>query len=1113
MSAAPLHDPRASLWVTANAGCGKTHILVERLLFLLLTCPPPARILCLTFTRAAAGEMLERISGRLAKWQLMPQAQLRRELAQLGCADAGAALLPRARSLFARVLESVDTMRVQTIHSFCASLLRRFPLEAGVPPSFRVSGEDEARLARRQTLARFYAQLASGLDEGAAGAQADMARFAGTAGRAVMEVMLDRIEAEREAFANLWQQENWQDELAELLAAEKNQTEETILAEIAAQCPQEKLAQARDILAAGSITDQRAAERIGQIFLPGGEQDYLLAFFTRQQEPRKNLATKRSLAAEPVMAAEQERLIGILTRAAAQRVYQDSLLLAQAGRQAASLHQRARLESGLLDYEDLILRAASLLTDRAASDWVRYKLDGGIDHVLVDEAQDTSAAHWKVIAALAQEFYAGAGSAQRSRTFFAVGDPKQSIFSFQGADARLFAGQHARFASLAQNGGRPWHDLLLTRSYRSLPLVLRAVDKVFTDPDLAQGVTDKKPLRHQSARPRREHRQARVEIWPVCDSESSAAEEEAWTLPSASRADEIWRAPIGQCARQLARKIAELCAGGEKAENIIVLVRRRGTFSRLLTLALHNENLPAAGADRMKLADHLAVMDVMALGRFVLLPEDDLNLAALLKSPLCQLDEDALMELALKRGQHSLWHALGQRTEEIYVRAHQWLSARRAFADQKGVYDFFADALAAAGGRRALIAAFGVDAVQPLAEFLDLALEYDHRQPSSLEHFLSWLHDSGHEMKRQADQRGGVNVMTMHAAKGLEAKVVFLACLPAHRHPARLYFAGQNNLLPLFVRQRSPYEPDCVVQARTREDRLAEEEGNRLLYVALTRARDQIYLCGFEDGKKARPGWLDAIADRLPFCAAPPPDLAEPPPLKPPPVLSAGAPPPETPPPVQAEASPLLHIAPSSFGRRLPSSLLAPVSDAAKRGVIIHEILRFAPGLPPAQWQAKAKRFLALPQHNYPPAGQNELLAEAAALLAEKEFAPFWQNASSEAPLAGIVPLNGRPVHISAQLDLLAAPDEGPDKGLVRFADYKTSQHPPQTLPPPSSAEMRQMALYHLLLAALYPGRALIAALVWTHAPRLMILPPGHIAAAQKILPEAIGTQDETPYI
>ncbi|WP_062208747.1 double-strand break repair helicase AddA [Aureimonas sp. AU12] len=913
-------DPTRSVFVAANAGSGKTHVLTERVVRLLLSDADPSKILCLTYTKAAAAEMQTRVFKRLAAWTTMADADLAKALRDLERAEPSPDRIRKARRLFARALETPGGLKIQTIHAFCEAILHQFPLEANIPGHFEVMDDSASSLllaeARRMLISGAVPDPADPEAATLAEAFAEALMLAGEWGldALIAEIVAkrDRLRRHLDAVGGL---EGAEDHLRRALGLRADASEETILAG-AIDPPgleedfRERLAEAAsrstkatDNKLAAKLLAFESAERPATRF--GALKAILLKADGGRYKPG-SIATKavadgfEDLSERLEMAADfvdeaNERLATL-------RLYRASRAALVIAERLEADYQALKRRRGQLDFEDLIVRTADLLLRSEASAWVHFKLDQGIDHVLVDEAQDTSPRQWQVVRQLVEEFFAGGAARPRPRTVFAVGDEKQSIYSFQGASPAMFSGERAGMERLAAAAGLPFSRVELHQSFRSVADVLDAVDRVFTEPADRRGLTfgDEKPV-HVSARA---GEPGLIEVWPVL-------------VPAATAASDDWLAPIdhqpqSSPANRLARRIAAQIKawigqpirvkGVERplgAGDMLILVRKRSGFVAAMGAALREAGIKVAGADRLVITDHIAVQDLMALGRTVANSEDELSLAAVLKSPLFGFSDDELMALALSRatetrpeplylalrlvaragGDRRLPDFLGDEARRILhekaLLAFARLEELRRRAGFETVFTFFARLLGPEGGRRRLVARLGRDAGDVVDAFLDLALAEEEAGRGGLDAFLADLAASPPTIKREMEHgRGEVRIMTTHASKGLEAPVVFLVdpgSAPfSHAHGAKLIeWTDMPGLVPdtppgfLWCPETS-LRNEVVVGLREIERARAEDEYRRLLYVGLTRAADRLVVCGLAGTRGPdEASWLQRVQAAL----------------------------------------------------------------------------------------------------------------------------------------------------------------------------------------------------------------------------------------------------------
>jgi ATP-dependent helicase/nuclease subunit A len=854
---------------------------------------------------------------------------------------------------------------------------------------------------------------------------------------------------------------------------------------------------------------------------------YCTQYLTKEGQIRQRLITARALAANPgvdeILLAEAMRLVDLRDRCNAAVVANATAALLRLGAQMLQSYDAHKTSRSLLDYEDLVLATRDLLQRAGVAPWVLFKLDGGLDHILIDEAQDTNPEQWEIVAALAQEFFAGEGARAEVRTVFAVGDPKQSIFGFQRADPASFARMRQHFKRRVDDARALWDDIPLTISFRSTAAVLDAVNAIFSRPEAQEGLFAAGTwLRHE---PSRIGQAGLVELWPPA-LPLEASDPLPWVPPLQRRPGD---SPRGRLARLIAARIAIMIRSGERLESrgrpvqagdFLVLVRRRNSFVEELVRELKQRSVPVAGVDRMVLTEQLAVMDLVALGQFLLLPDDDLTLATVLKSPFIGLAEDDLYALAHPRA-GGLWTELRERRDEspAFAHAHAVLSELLAQADFVPPYELYADLLGRRGGRRALLARLGPDAADPIDEFLNLTLAYERNHVPSLQGFLQWLGVGGVEIKRDLDRETGgqVRIMTVHGAKGLQAPIVILPdTMQTPRHTARLLWIDDRagDTLPLWS-PRTGFDDTRTGGAREDRRSLEAQEQNRLLYVALTRAEDRLYVCGWH-GRQTPPAdcWYHRMADGIaglgePFafdCRAElgpqgwagtgrrlgtPQTATARPDSRVRAAMQAVAtePPPWYRLPARAEGPGTRPLTPSRPAGAEPA-VRTPIGPddrlRFRRGLVIHRLLELLPELPQERRMEACRRFLARPVHELDPAAQEEIAHETLAVLDHPTFAPlFGPGSRAEVRVVGELAGAHGTMVLSGQVDRLVV-----TAAEVLVLDYKTNRPPPATEGEVAEIYLRQMAAYRAVLRRIYADRPATCALLWTDGPRLMPLSP-----------------------
>ncbi|PRX03432.1 UNVERIFIED_ORG: DNA helicase/exodeoxyribonuclease V subunit A [Martelella mediterranea] len=1141
-------DPVRTVWVSANAGSGKTHVLTQRVVRLLLAGARPSAILCLTYTKAAASEMSNRVFGRLAEWAVLPETELADEIAEIEGARPDALKIAVARRLFAHALETPGGLKIQTIHAFCESLLHRFPLEANVAGHFSVLDDIAAATLLADARRQLLTATASREDPALSDAFQTVLDIADDSG---LEKLLGEIVSARHAVRPFLEEARRTDGLEARLRAAygfgKDADAETIAAEAWPLAGLEDLSTLVGI--ARDDGGSRAAGFADQLQAAVEARDAVSrfsalesAFLKTDGTPKadstlvfKSLRTRAPELGEAVLAAAQQ-VFAVRDRLNRFYIFEKTLAALVLADRLDTRYEALKQRRGKLDFEDLIARTAALLARSDSGPWVHYKLDQGIDHILVDEAQDTAPLQWDVVRALSEDFFTGEGARPGLRTMFAVGDEKQSIYSFQGARPERFAAEGRLTQKRVSAIAADFSKLGLPLSFRSTASVLSAVDCVFSLPENRKGLSaEGDETVHVS---NRLGHPGSVEAWEMI-APAETENEEDWTAPFDATPEQ---APAAILARRIAHRISQMI-GHEtivekdrtrpvRAGDILVLVRKRDAFVNALTRALKSPyDIPVAGADRLRLADHIAVKDLMALGRFAVLPEDDLSLAAVLKSPLLGLGEDDLFAIAARRkpGEH-VWSSLRRLAavgDETLAATAATLERIINAARRRTAFDFYADILAREGGRRAFLARLGSEAGDILDEFLNAAKDHEDTGLPGLQSFLDVMEEGGLEVKREQDKgRDEVRIMTVHASKGLEAPVVFLVdsggrpFVSSHLSGFRVMAEG----LPVWHAAKKDADSSVLADIARREDE-TKEEYRRLLYVAMTRAADRLVVAGYRGRTEVPDCWHRLVWSALSTDEkgrAQTVEIAGPsgeswsgliwqekiPPRVFKPVVDDAADAEERLPlpaaltePFREEARPAPPLSPSRAGLEvedppplvtLPLFGAASASLALERGRLVHRLLQLLPGFDVRDREDACRRYLSRAATHLPEAESDAIWKSVMAVMAVPELASvFSADARAEVSITGTVRLEAGAFTVSGRLDRMAVEDDA-----VVLVDFKTNRNPPQESEPVPLSHAAQMAVYREILAPLYPGKAVSCLLVYTETTAVRRLTPDELSAA-----------------
>ncbi len=1089
--------PAKSIFVSANAGSGKTSLLTKRVLSLLLSGIEPSHILCLTFTNAAAAEMSARVLKQLGSWVMMEDAALETALAEIMECTPDKRQMAFARSLFAKVLDAPEGVRIQTIHAFCQSLLRRFPLEAATSPHFSVmdtrTSEEMMREAKIHLFNSSNPEVVSAVRALATEASEPVFRdllkniidnrkkFILTSSTDV-----DLIIAKKKVWDALGVKENISEtELLKNYFTYDNETQTNLRAITA-------------LLLEGGERDKKTGEGLARwleknVKSISAASEYRQLFLTDKGEPRKQLFNKVTLTDESLVEqlfAERDRVLAYDNACKAINIARRTCHMLTLAHALLGIYESQKQIQAQMDYDDLIHTASRLLTRDMAA-WVLYKLDGGIDHILVDEAQDTSPEQWHIIKALSEEFFAGQGSRDVERTLFIVGDEKQSIYRFQGADVSALRAMQDYFGERISASGNHAERIVLNKSYRSLPAVLKVVDSVFSDPVARQGVMfDDAPLEHIA---HRQDHEGYVEVWPfIGKTENTGYSAKSRLITTIADTIESWLAkPLW-----LESKDRPVNAG-----DIMILVRSRTDLVDRLSRALKRRNIPVAGIDRMQLTENLAVQDLLALGQILLLPDDDLSLACVLKSPIGNCSEEELFTLAHGRGGASLWQRLAEQAmgNNKLQAVFQLLSDLRAKVDYIPPFELFAYALDTCGIRKRITGRMGEEYNDAIDEFLSQAMLYERSHVVSMQGFLHWLSRGHSEVKRDMEQaRGEVRIMTVHGAKGLQAPIVILPDT-ARKPDIKDKLFWNEESIPFWPENVKAYDT-YTTGLRDNEKEATYAEYRRQLYVAMTRAEDMLCICGAAEAKSAaEDSWYDLVSRNMATLGTTQPtEHGQKWSYGQPVIIKKAVMPIEVPieysktendftylkQPLSNEPQPSKPIAPSRFPDDAPATH-SPLEKKRvySRGQCIHLLLQHLPEVTDNEREQLAEHISGRFRKSLSDAERKNCAAEAMRVISHADYAFLFSSGSmAEVPVAGVVRIAGVPYTVSGQIDRLYVGQE------VWIVDYKTGHDPEQGADIPKHY-LRQMTLYKQLLTQIYPDKPVRCALIWTSGPQMTIIP------------------------
>ncbi len=1132
-------DPKTSVWVGASAGTGKTFVLSNRVLRLMLDGSRPDKILCLTYTKTAAAEMAIRVNNRLSGWVRMEDKDLFSELESILGTAPDKDQISLARKLFAQVLDVPGGLKIQTIHSFCQSLLGRFPIEANIAPNFDLL--DDITIHEQISLSQdeILLDISQGKKDDLKNA---LEHISSILAEETFSKLMKKLAYEKEELALLLKRNSNSFEdvisaLREMLELNEDDTIEGVIEKAShnSSFDAKSLLKVAETLQVSNPKDPKVTDmdRGKMIFEWVNNDDtriagfavYMSAFLTAEGNIRKTLMTKPVRDDNPeasnLLDLEAERIKQCADKIKALTIFENTQNVLRIGFELIKAYNKRKQNRNVMDFDDLIARVRNLLHDVSAS-WILFKLDGGIDHILIDEAQDTNPIQWDIIRKLSDEFFVGVGVRdeqtlfEKPRTIFAVGDIKQSIYSFQKAEPKKFDENKRYFIRAAAGAKLEFDEVPMNLSFRSTTTVLEMVDQVFNREEHRQSISlSIDEIRHTT---HRRHQSGLVEVWPTVKKEKQE-NEDGWLPPIIQKPSQN---PERIVAENIATQIEEWIEKGEilaskgrpvNAGDILILVRRRSGFVHYMMSELKKRNIKVAGLDRMDLTDELSIMDMMAIANFTLLPSDDLTLAVVLKSPFIGLSEEDLFDLAYGREKgKSLWSVLLKRKSErpSFEAAAEYLTKLSNYSDFHPPFEFFSYLLGPMRGREKLIARLGEQINDPVDEFLNQAMKYEKNNISSMQGFLRWIEKGEIQIKREMEQSEGmVRIMTVHAAKGLQAPIVFLpdTCnTPTMKEEALLWYEDKGKNEKTLILKQSKQELVGIAKDafESREQEL-QDEYKRLLYVAMTRAEDRLYITGFEGqnklptdswynlvrnailelpntqeietqngivlrsehtypneiSSKAKPAKKTSEINKLPAWALSLPP-AEPTPTKP---LT-----PSRPDEKETVTSPLYYK--QSIERE---------NKKYHRGRLIHKLLEILPDInTEARWKA-AEQYLSQSAHGLSEKEVGQITNEVISVLEDERFAALFSKESrAEVPIVGQV---GN-YTLSGFVDRLVI--EGRQ---ILIVDYKTNRPPPENPDNTPKLYLRQMAAYRKILSDIYPEHAIRSMLLWTDNCLLMEIP------------------------
>ena len=1097
-------NPDVSTWLSANAGSGKTRVLTDRVARLLLEGVSPENILCLTYTKAAASEMQNRLFERLGKWAMLDDEALSNSLTQLGIEERlNKQTFKQARTLFARAIEVPGSLKIQTIHSFCSSLLRRFPLEAGVSPNFTEIDEWTTQALCTEILEKISTDKIDSISV------ANVSKF-------LSDVNLTDLLTDILKNRTVLSEFKSHSEICSEFGLNINVSFEECLNNHFDNKDLKLIKILREGMKNGGARDKASAKKLSSIESVNLEfiktlEDILLYKGSTTKRPEYSAKTN-SFASKTVLNEFLNSSIEQLNKLAARiEVFRETRISYETSEKICALYDfskiflnhytNEKLLRGWLDFDDLILKTQNLLIDPAIAAWILYRLDGGIDHILVDEAQDTSPTQWQIIEKLSQEFYAGEGSRDKiNRTLFVVGDKKQSIYSFQGADTFELNRIQKNFKKRFDEAAKPLKELSLQYSFRSSPTILKFVDSILEKPERKNESELESSENHISFYSKLP---GRVDLWPSIEKAEQPKDTE-WQSPVDMPGKEDERVRLAcLIADQINTLISSKSLIPERTGNdyvmrkiragdFLILVQRRSVLFHEIIKACKKRGLPISGADRLKLMEEIAVKDLIALLSFLSSPQDDLSLAIILKSPLFSWSEKELFDLAHDREDRFLWEELKKRSD-IFTHEYLVLNNLLASIDYLRPYELLEKILNQYNGRANLISRLGAEAEDAIDALLSLSIDYEKQETPSLTGFLSWVSTSGFEIKRQlTKQENKIRVMTIHGAKGLESPIVILPETQKRKVELRdKILAGGKIAVWNNKRGETTRNEEEI---KSKKIQALEAERTRLLYVAITRA--ETWFIAMSAGELDDKCWYEKIKNSLQSSRAKKQNFPTGEGLR----LEEGnwssAIEEKKRHSRKSKNSSPDWINETSFENKMQPRYLVPSDlggsktlskgnglreeEAALHGSRVHKLLELLPKYSSQDWPKYSLKMLKANRLFDGPPNVENAIKEALSVLTDPKFSYiFAKDVLSEVPFSAPLPsLKNQKIY--GIIDRLIVGSNN-----VQIIDFKTNSTVPKNAYKTPLGILRQMGAYRLAAEEIFPGKEVSCYILWTAIKKL----------------------------
>lgn len=824
-------NPTKNVWVQANAGTGKTSVLVQRLLRILFRTSDCGTngILCLTYTNAGAGEMRNRILSALRKWAMSSDKELQDMLQGIAFNNQPTNDdIYHAREIFFKYIDNPEILKIKTIHGFCEEILHRFPIEANISPAWTLISGAPQKVLLQNTFNKIINSPTKN--------DKILSAFSHIVERISERYIDELLEILSQQYKNFFQINNiieyrayFIETIKKLLnidnAPDTDSDPKKLqkIVDTAIEIQKNKKTPVQYLDNIITYTKQYIDNTIDF-------EKYKYAYLTKDDKPISNVSKQDFLI------QEQNRVNNINQYKINTQIYNDTIALFDLSAMFAQEYKQTKLDNNFLDFEDLILYTKKLFSDNATMGWILSQLDISLSHILIDEAQDTSPLQWDILKMLSGDFFSDGDTAKIQRSLFVVGDTKQSIYGFQGADPTAFINSRADITKQIENNMRTIQEIPLTQSFRSTIPILNTVDKFFSN----KNIISLSKFNNNAHKCFRAQDAGVVEIHKITSKETDNKNILSYV----------------SCISQKIKSI--ITSGKYNANDIMILVQQRHPLVTPLVTELKKNNINVAGSDRIILPDFAPIQDLLNLVRWCLNPTDDYSLCCALKSPIFFVTENNIFNLCktknttnferLNSDKNAVPVTLFEILKTEYDTIYTQLSEIKTQATQLGPYSFFSYILNHLNIRKNFISALGTQVIDPIEEFMTICLSYERTQPGTLHHFIKWFITGGSEIKRDMDKSQGVRIVTVHGSKGLEAPVVFLIDTTRTPQIDKTINISQTGA-PIWL--WTPRACNSEIYKKFQTDSLDTQiaEYYRLLYVAMTRARDELYIYGFTTHK------------------------------------------------------------------------------------------------------------------------------------------------------------------------------------------------------------------------------------------------------------------------